>query len=225
MKRWACLAIFCLAGARPARGQLPYQPSFEAGQRALSLNLGIAQPTGTSGLAAVASRGPSLGLEFLKYSSDWLAWGAALDMHQLGKGSDPGPPSLTGTASFKALSLLARVNFIRGESWTPYALGGLGYGTAEVSTMATAAPGAVVCAGGGNPCAATAGVTQSNTGPVVTAAFGLESFVAKGLSICVEGRYQEYRLPNSSASFPVPAKRAEAIAARLGIRLWFGASS
>ncbi|MBI5595880.1 MAG: outer membrane beta-barrel protein [Elusimicrobia bacterium] len=218
------LALLALLAA-PARAQLPYTPVFSEGWRSMGLHLGIAQPTGTSGLDAVSGRGPSVGAEFYSYWSDWLAWGLGLDMHQLGTASDPGPPALKGKASFKSFNLLARVNFIRGESWTPYAAGGVGYGLAEAQTTATAAPGSVVCADVNKPCASTASVTLSGAGPVVSAAAGLEAFLTQGLSVSVEGRWQEYRLPLASANFNAPSRRAEALSARLGFHLWFGTSS
>lgn len=218
------LALLALLAA-PASAQIPYTPVFTEGWRSAGLHLGVAQPTGTSGLSAVSGRGPSVGAEFYSYWSDWLAWGLGLDLHQLGSGSDPGPPSLKGKADFKALSLLARVNFVRGESWTPYLSGGVGYGLAGVETTATAAPGGLVCADVNKPCGATASVKASGSGPVVTAALGLETFLTQGLSLSAEGRWQEYRLPLSSANFAVPAGRAEALSARLGFHLWFGPSS
>lgn len=221
MKALVLLALL----AAPARAQLPYTPVFSEGWRSMGLHLGIAQPTGTSGLDAVSGRGPSVGAEFFSYWSDWLAWGLGFDMHQLGSGSDPGPPALKGKASFKSFNLLARVNFVRGESWTPYAAGGVGYGLSSVETTATAAPGARVCADVNKPCGASASVALSGSGPVVSAAAGLEAFLVKGLSVSVEGRWQEYRLPLSSADFRAPSRRAEALSARLGFHLWFGPSS
>lgn len=218
------LALLALLAA-PAGAQMPYVPVFSEGLRSAGLHLGVAQPTGTNGLDAVSGRGPSLGAEFYSYWSDWLAWGLGLDMHQLGSGSDPGPPALKGKADFKAFSLLARVNFVRGESWTPYASGGIGYGMADVETAATAAPGALVCADVNKPCGPSASVKLSGSGPVVTGAAGLEAFITKGLSISVEGRWQEYRLPLTSADFAVPSRRAEALSARLGVHLWFAPSS
>lgn len=198
--------------AAPAAAQIPYRPLFATpGERVLALNLGLAEPTGTSGLSAVTGRGPSLGLEYFKYLSDWFAWGAAFDLHQLGTGADAGPPARSGLASFKGLSLLGRVNFMRGLGWTPYVVGGGGFGTGDVS---------VKCTGPG--CGAVPSHSVSGSGPCVTFGAGLERFLTQGLSLSAEARVSEFSLPKSAATFPAPGGTAQALAFRLGVRLWLG---
>lgn len=205
-------ALLLALWAAAASAQLPYQPLFVApGERVIGLNLGLAEPTGTSGLSSVAGRGPSLGLEYFKYRSDWFALGAAFDLHPLGSGADAGPPARSGSASFMGLSLLGRVNFMRGLSWTPYVLGGGGFGTGAVS---------VSCTGPG--CGAVPSQSKSALGPCVTFAAGLERFLAQGLSLAAEARVSEFRLPPSAATFPAPGGSGQALAFRLGVRLWLG---
>lgn len=209
----APLAALAWLLAAPVGAQMPYMPLFTApGERVVSLNLGLAQPTGTSGLSSVAGRGPSLGLEYFKYLSDWFALGAALDLHQLGSGADAGPPARSGTASFKGLSFLGRVNFMRNLEWTPYAVGGGGVGMGDVS---------VQCTGPG--CGPVASHAKSALGACVTFGAGVERFLTQGLSLAAEARVTEFHLPLSSASFPAPAGTGQALAFRLGLRLWLGA--
>ena len=220
----ALLLLSLLAGQ--AAAQLPYQPFFKAGQSEFGLALGVAQPTGSGGLSSVAGRGPAVGLEYLRYWTDWTAWGAGLDLDMMGAASDPGPPGRKGKAGLKSFSLLGRLNLLREESWTPYLLAGVGAAIGDVSVTATAAPGTTVCADQGKPaaCAAQASVSRSALGPALTAAAGVETFLFQGLSLSLEGRFTEFRLPVSSADFPVPHGRCQALAIRLGAHLWFGGS-
>lgn len=206
-------ALLLALWAAPAAAQVPYRPQFTTpGERVLSLQLGLAQPTGTSGLSSVAGRGPSVGLEFFKYLSDWFALGAAFDLHQLGSGADAGPPARTGSASFKGLSFLGRVNFLRDVEWTPYAVGGGGFGLGEV---------AVQCTGTG--CGSIPSHAKSALGPCVAFGAGVEAFVSQGLSLAAEARVTEFRLPLSGATFPAPGGTGQALAFRIGARMWFGA--
>ena len=198
--------------AASVAAQIPYAPLFTTpGERVVSLNLGLAQPTGTSGLDAVSGRGPSVGLEYFKYLSDWFALGAAFDLHQLGSGADAGPPARSGSASFKGLSLLGRVNFTRELPWTPYAVGGGGFGMGDVSVQCT-----------GPACGAVASQAKSTLGPCVTFGAGVERFISQGLSVAAEARVTEFRLPLSGATFPAPGGTGQAVAFRLGVRLWLG---
>lgn len=197
----------------PAAAQVPYEPQFtDPGQRAVALNLGAALPTGTSGLGEVAGRGNSFGAEYLSFLNDWFALGAAVDLHQLGAGSDAGPPARAGSASFKGLSVLGRVNFMRGLSWTPYAVGGGGFGQGEVS---------VTCTGPG--CGAKPSLSKSALGPCVLVGAGLERFLYQGLSLAAEARVTEFRLPLAGTSFPAPSRTGQALSFRLGVRMWLGA--
>lgn len=205
-------ALLVALWAAPAAAQLPYRPLFTTpGERVVTLNLGLAQPTGTSGLSSVSGRGPSLGVEYFKYLSDWFALGAAFDLHQLGSGADAGPPARSGSASFKGLSFLGRVNFLRESTWTPYVVGGGGFGMGEAS---------VQCKGAG--CGPVPSQAKSALGPCVSFGAGLESFLTQGFSVAAEARVTEFRLPLSSASFPAPSGTGQALAFRLGARLWFG---
>lgn len=206
-------ALLAALWAAPAAAQVPYAPQFtDPGERVVSLNLGLAQPTGTSGLNAVSGRGPSLGVEYFKYLSDWFALGAAFDLHQLGSGADAGPPARSGSASFKGLSLLGRVNFLRDIEWTPYVVGGGGFGQGDVS---------VQCTGAG--CGALPSHSKSALGACITFGAGVERFLTQGLSLAAEARVSEFRLPLSGATFPAPGGKGQALAFRLGIRLWLGA--
>lgn len=205
-------ALLVALWAAPAAAQLPYRPLFTTpGERVVTLNLGLAQPTGTSGLSSVAGRGPSLGVEYFRYFGDWFALGAAFDLHQLGSGADAGPPARSGSASFKGLSVLGRVNFLRESEWTPYVVGGGGFGQGDVS---------VTCKGAG--CGTVASHAKSALGPCVTFAAGLERFLTQGFSLAAEARVTEFALPLSSVSFPAPSRTGQALAFRLGLRLWLG---
>ena len=208
----AAAALLLALWAAPAAAQVPYRPQFTTpGERTVALHLGPAQPTGTSGLSSVAGRGPSLGLDYFKYLSDWFALGAAFDLHQLGSGADAGPPARSGSASFKGLSLLGRVNFMRNLAWTPYAVGGGGFGMGDVS---------VQCTGVG--CGTIPSQTKSALGPCVTFAAGVERFLSQGFSLAAEARVSEFRLPLSGATFPAPSGTGQALAFRVALRLWLG---
>ncbi|MDE2292613.1 MAG: outer membrane beta-barrel protein [Elusimicrobia bacterium] len=220
----ALLALLCAA---PAAAQVPYRPLFHVdGERVLGLALGMARPTASEGLSRAAAPGPSLGADFLRYYGDWTALGLGLDYHVLGKGADAGPPSVSAKATVAALSLLARVNLVQGETWTPYLTGGVGYGLTSLDVTATAAPGSAVCTDVSEAatCKAAASVSKSYSGVVVTGAAGFEDFVTQGLSLFLETRYQQFRLPLSSASFPMPQRRGETLAFRIGAHLWLGPS-
>lgn len=207
------VALLVALWAAAASAQIPYEPLFGTpGERAVSFNLGLAQPTGTSGLSSVAGRGPSVGVEYFKYLNDWFALGAAFDLHQLGSGQDAGPPARAGSASFKGLSLLGRVDFMRNLAWTPYAIGGGGFGMGDVS---------VQCTGVG--CGTIPSQAKSALGPCVTFAAGVERFLSQGFSLAAEARVTEFRLPLSGATFPAPSGTGQALAFRLGLRLWLGA--
>lgn len=206
-------ALLAAWAAAPAAAQIPYTPTFTTpGERLFGLALGAGMPAG-GGLQQVAGRGPSIGLDFYDYLTDWAAWGLALDIHQLGSGADAGPPARSGKASFKSLSVLARVNFLRGETWTPYAVGGAGFATSDV---------AVSCSGAG--CGTPNAYSRSKLGLAVTGGAGVEAFVSQGFSAFVEGRLQEYPLPLGSVSFPAPQGTGQALSIRVGVHLWIGPS-
>ena len=206
-------AVLLLAlAAAPASAQIPYTPTFTTpGERFFSLHLGLAQPTGTSGLSSVAGKGPSVGIEYFSFLNDWFALGAAIDMHVLGTGADAGPPARTGSAGYKGLSVLGRVNFLRELSWTPYVVGGAGYGLGDVS---------VSCAGPG--CGTAASTAKSALGPSVTLGVGLDSFLSPAVSWGAEARVSQFKLPAAAVTFPAPSRTGQALAFRLFLRYWLG---
>ncbi|HBL16527.1 MAG: hypothetical protein A2X36_00860 [Elusimicrobia bacterium GWA2_69_24] len=229
MLRRAAVAGLLLAWtAAPARAQIPTLPRFEAGQTSIGLLLGPSWPTGTNGFASVAGRGYGAGLQLLYYPWDWIAFGPAFGMTQFGKQdirADSGRITGLGKATVSHLSLLTRLNMVRGESWTPYLLGGVGYHLFSHTADAQGSAGAVVCADTSAPatCAAQKSFTTTAEGLLVTGAAGAEFFYGTGLSLSLETRYQRFQVPRiPAASIPLPSGAAESVTVNLAAHLWLG---
>jgi opacity protein-like surface antigen len=198
-------AALLLLLAAAAQAQVYGVPLFEAKEHGVALHLGVAAPAAKNGFNSYAKPGPAALAQYVYYPSDWVGLGAELGMFKFGKKSSS---VSSGEASVTDLGVLMRVNMVRERTWTPYALGGVGYHSSTFKA-ASADPDGKVCFG--NTCGAS--ISDKAKGMSVTTGAGLEAFLMHGLSIIGEARFHEFRMSYGN--------RAQSMSYLIGARMWF----
>lgn len=215
------LTLLAVSGAQA--GSPIIFPEFSAGMSAAGLLLGVAQPTANDAFGDLVGPGPEVGLQWLYYPWDWVAFGAELGYVRLGKRSQtfPGRPLVTaaGEAAGPAMTALGRVNLLRDRSWTPFVLGGAGFHLLQVKVLAAnREPGGQVCiVASTTTCGESVAFTMKGRGPTITAGAGIEAMLFRGMSLAFEARWRRYE---DDKNFGGSA--AETLSYHLGTRVQFG---
>ncbi|PCI38734.1 MAG: hypothetical protein COB53_04325 [Elusimicrobia bacterium] len=183
---------------------------FEAGNRSVGLQIGVATPSQPA-FKKGARNGPFIGIPVTYYLSDWIAVGAELSFLNFSGTALPGTQGASTfelSQKFRAISatIFGRVNFFERGTWTPYVLGGAGVHTTSASNTIETLSGPEVLS--------PVEPIQPGSGIAVTAGTGVEVFLVRDASLSFDVRFHKLYLKSPND--------LESLSFMLGFHYWWG---
>lgn len=187
----------------------------------MGLRLGLAYPTDTNRASPRFNRGYIAGLGYFRAPFDWLELGVECDAQALPTQYvdsvvfEDAANRITLRAKRRAKTgsalATARINLVFDRPWTIYVKGGAGIHKTTISEF-------FFINNERNGQTADISSVASGRGLATMAAGGIEAFTNRNVSLALEARYEEYRLPTSK--FTIDS--IEFLSYNLGFRYWFG---